>query len=101
MNLKHAFITASGVLLILLAETVCYADSSEARKLVAQGEILPLEDILNRVKQLHEGRILEVELEQKHERLIYEIELITSQGLVWELYFDARSGQLIKSKQDD
>lgn len=101
MSLKSIIIAVSGPLLIMLAVTASYADSSEARKLVEQGEILPLEDIISRVKQLYEGRILEVELEKKHDRLIYEIELITHQGLVWELYFDARSGQLIKSKQDN
>lgn len=101
MTLKHKIITGLSILLLIAAVSNGYADSSTARKLVEQGEILPLEDIIAQAKKLHQGRILEVELENKRQRLVYEIELVNDDGIVWELYFDARSGQLISSKQDD
>lgn len=101
MTLKHKIITGLSTLLLIAAVSNGYADSSTARKLVEQGEILPLEDIIAQAKKLHQGRILEVELEKKRQRLVYEIELVNDDGIVWELYFDARSGQLLSSKQDD
>lgn len=101
MKLKHIIMTVLSTLLFMVAMNSGHADSSMARKLVKQGEILPLEDIIAQVKKIHTGRILEVELEKKHQQLVYEIELITDEGIVWELYFNARTGQLIKSKQDD
>lgn len=101
MKLKHIIMTGLSTLLFMVAMNSGHADSSMARKLVKQGEILPLEDIIAQVKKIHTGRILEVELEKKHQQLVYEIELITDEGIVWELYFNARTGQLIKSKQDD
>ncbi|MCW8957258.1 MAG: PepSY domain-containing protein [Gammaproteobacteria bacterium] len=101
MKLKYIIMSTISILLFIMAMNSSYADSSLARELVQQGEILPLEDIIAQVKTLHQGRILEVELEKKRQRLVYEIELITDKGIVWELYFDARTGQLIKSKQDD
>lgn len=101
MKLKHIIMTVLSTLLFMVAMNSGHADSSMARKLVKQGEILPLEDIIAQVKKIHTGRILEVELEKKHQQLVYEIELITDEGIVWELYFNARTGQLIKSEQDD
>lgn len=101
MKLKRIIITGLSPLLFIVAMNSSHADSSMARKLVTQGEILPLEDIVAQARKIHSGRIIEVELEKKHQRLVYEIELITDEGIVWELYFDARTGQLIKSKQDD
>lgn len=101
LKLKHIIMTGLSTLLFIVTMNSGYADSSLARELVKQGEILPLEDIIVQARALHGGRILEVELEQKHHHLVYEIELITDEGIVWELYFNARTGQLIKSKQDD
>lgn len=90
-----------GTLFCVLYLATSNADQKDARKLVAQGEILSLDQILAEVKKSHQGRILEVELEHKHGRLLYELELIDQNGIVWELYYDAKSGELLKSKQDD
>ena len=73
----------------------------EARSLQQRGAILPLQQILERARRYHEGRVLETELEQKGRRYIYEIELVDDQGQVWELKFDAASGELLKEKQEN
>lgn len=73
----------------------------EARSLQQRGAILPLQQILERARRYHEGRVLETELEQRGERYIYEIELVDDQGQVWELKFDAASGELLKEKQEN
>lgn len=73
----------------------------EVRSLQQRGAILPLQQILERARRYHEGRVLETELEQKGERYIYEIELVDDQGQVWELKFDAASGELLKEKQEN
>ncbi len=39
-----------------------------------------------------------MELEHKQGRLVYELELLDEQGRVWEFYFDAASGEMIKKK---
>ena len=71
------------------------------RSLQQRGAILPLQQILERARRYHEGRVLETELERKGERYIYEIELVDDQGQVWELKFDAASGELLKEKQEN
>ncbi|MCF6280623.1 MAG: PepSY domain-containing protein [Candidatus Polarisedimenticolaceae bacterium] len=70
----------------------------QARALVAAGKILPLQQILNQIEPL--GRLLEVELEFEKGDYIYEIERVDSQGRVWELEFNASSGQLIKQQEE-
>jgi len=66
-----------------------------------EGDILSLEQILEQARQHRPGRVLETELERKGGRYIYEIELLDDGGEVWEMKFDATSGELIKEKQED
>lgn len=76
-------------------------DHEQARRLKEAGQILSLEQILKAAQVEHSGRVLEVELEDEGGRYVYEIELLDERGEVWELYFDAASGELIKRKRDD
>ena len=76
-------------------------DHLQARRLVESGAILPLAQILESVRERWSGRIIEVELETEQGRHIYEIELLDPQGRVWELKFDAVSGRLLKTEEED
>ena len=75
-------------------------DHDEAYELLRSGEILSLENILEISRKQVQGRILEVELEHKNERLIYELEVLDKQGIVWEIKIDASTGTIIKKEQD-
>jgi len=76
-------------------------DHEEAMALRQSGEIVALEQVLGEAMSRHPGaRLLEVELEREHGQLIYEIELLTTAGVVRELTFDARSGQLTSDEVD-
>lgn len=77
------------------------SDHDQARRLRDTGDILPLETLIQRARAERPGRILELKLKEKKGRVLYEIELVDERGIVWEMYFDARSGELLKSKQDD
>ena len=76
-------------------------DQDEALRLRQQGVILPLEQLLQQALDLYPGaKLLEAELEEKHDVYIYEVELLTAEGVVRELDFSATTGQLIKDKED-
>lgn len=77
------------------------SDYDTARQLQQSGDILPLETILQKVQAQHPGKVLEIELEQHHGQLKYEIELLDPQGKVWELEIDPRSGNLLRKKEDN
>ena len=76
-------------------------DQDEALRLRREGLILPLETLIQRAMERYPGaRLLEAELEEEDGRYVYEIELLTTQGVARELEFDARDGRLIKDEED-
>jgi uncharacterized membrane protein YkoI len=76
-------------------------DHEKARRLKEAGRILPLQEVVKKAQAEHPGRVIEVELDDDHGRHVYEIELLDEQGEVWELYFDAATGDLIKHERED
>ncbi|MDF0378434.1 peptidase M4 [Methylophilus sp. YYY-1] len=94
-------------LLIMSTTLACLpqADSGEspanAGRLSAKGKILSLEKISQKARAYKPGEILEVELEKKHGRYVYEIDILDAGSQVWELKLDAKTGQLLKMEQDD
>lgn len=79
-----------------------YESEHEAvRELMRQGDILPLEQILEQARRQHPGRVLETELERERGGYIYEVEMLDDSGEVWELEFDAATGELLKQEQED
>jgi uncharacterized membrane protein YkoI len=76
-------------------------DQDEALRLRQQGVILSLEQLLQQALSLYPGaKLLEAELEEKHDVYIYEVELLTTAGVVRELDLDASTGRLLKDKED-
>jgi uncharacterized membrane protein YkoI len=76
-------------------------DHIEARRLRDSGEILPLEVILKNVRQAHPGKLLEVELDTEDGRIAYEVEILGEDGVVKEIYIDAKTGKLLFAREDD
>ena len=73
----------------------------EALNLRKQGVILPLEQVLQQAMDRYPGaKLLEVELEEKHDVYIYEVELLTLEGVARELHLKADTGELVKDKED-
>ena len=73
-------------------------DQANARRALAAGEILTLEKILAAVERSFKGQVVEVELEREDGRWEYEIELLTSEGNVLELTYDAATARLLETE---
>jgi uncharacterized membrane protein YkoI len=73
-------------------------DHERARRARLSGRAVPLAQVLDTVGATFEGRFLEVELEEEDGRLVYEIELLTPQGNVIELEYDAKSGAFLSAE---
>lgn len=84
------------ILLALLGTTPLdvNADDDHERGLAAReaGRAMPLAELIRRVEAESPGQVLEVELEDEHGRLVYEIKLLRPGGRVVELLYDAASG---------
>ena len=92
---------------MLLAATPRPADASdhddvrrdEVRRAVETGEIRSLADILNAVRGKLPGEVAGVEIEHKDGRWRYEFRVVDGQGRLFEVYIDARNGEIERIKE--
>ncbi len=76
-------------------------DHDRARSLHESGVIVPLEEVVAKVQASYpDSKVLEAKLKGKAPGLVYEIEIVDKAGVVRELYFDARNGVLLRTRQE-
>lgn len=73
----------------------------EARRLVQQGRVLPLAEILERAGSKASGDLLEVELEFDDGAYVYELKILGPDGKVREIEVDAPTGRILDIEDDD
>lgn len=101
--MKRSFFIA-GLLSILFSVTGFARDlnQDEALRLRREGIILPFEQLMLLLQQRYPlATLLEAELEEENGMLIYELEILTAEGVVRELELDARKGSILKDKEDN
>lgn len=77
-------------------------DQDEALRLRREGIIMPFEQLMQHVAQAYpDSTLLEAELEEEDGVLVYEVEILTTAGVVRELELDARDGRVLKDEEDD
>ena len=69
-------------------------DYEACRALVQAGKILSMQELMELVKSLSDGKIIDTRLLQQDDLYIYEMEIAGTDGMVKMLYVDARSGAL-------
>lgn len=95
------------LLLLLFAALALTASArdipqSEARQLTEDGVIISLEKLLKPIyKKYPKARLLDAELEYEQNQYRYEIDIVTEQGIVRELDFNAATGELLRDREDD
>ena len=101
LNARASSRTALALLIFCSAVLARDLDQDEALRLRQQGVILPLEHVLQTALDRYPGaKLLEVELEEKHDVYVYEVELLTVEGVSRELHLKADTGELVKDKED-
>jgi uncharacterized membrane protein YkoI len=86
------------LLLLPLAAQAGLDDHERARRALQAGEVLPLRTILEKANAQFPGDLIEAELEDEHGRMVYELKLISPEGKIMKLHYDARDGSLISVK---
>jgi uncharacterized membrane protein YkoI len=71
----------------------------EVRRAVETGEIHSLADILSTLRGKLPGEVAGVEIEHEGGRWRYEFRVVDSQGRLFEVYVDARSGEIERIKE--
>lgn len=98
-------------MIVILAATafataaVSAGASSNAPSSAPAEKLIPLQQIVKRAQALRPGKLLESEIETwEGTGYVYEVELLDDEGVVWEMYFDARTGRLLETsaeREDD
>lgn len=99
-----AFGAALALAIVVGSGWMACADDDQAAlaaRLAKNGDILPLEQILQRVQAEQPGKVIETEFEYKRGRYIYEVEVLDDKGVVWKLELDAKTGALMRAKQEN
>jgi len=63
-------------------------------------DLLPLEQIIVKAKEVHDGQLIEAELKERHGIDVYETEILDDGGRVWEMHFNARTGKLMQQSEE-
>ena len=75
------------------------SDHERARQALLRGDVLPLTQLLQQLnRQRPGGQVLEVELEQKSGRWVYEIKQLEPGGQLVKIKLDARTGELLPTR---
>jgi uncharacterized membrane protein YkoI len=74
-------------------------DHDAVRHAVERGEIRSLADILAIVRDKLPGAIAGVEIERKNGRWLYEFRAVDGKGRLFEVYVDAKSGEIERIKE--
>ena len=98
--LTRTILTMAATAALLAAPARADDDHERVRAAREAGRILPLAELLARVGAEHRGEVLEVELEDVHGRLVYEIKLLRPGGRLAELLYDAATGEPVTENDD-
>lgn len=96
MRLLIAFLVAA--LAVGAVAPASASDHDRARRAVEEGRILPLKEILARAQAVSPGQVIEAELEDEGGIVIYEIKILTVDGRVMKLSYNAATGELLKTR---
>ncbi|WP_081803399.1 PepSY domain-containing protein [Halotalea alkalilenta] len=92
----------AGLTLIALTWSIAPAraelDQNDALDLTEQGKILPLEEIIAQARHFHQGKLIEAMLEYHAPHYVYRLEILDEHGQVWDVLFDAASGERITTE---
>ena len=79
-------------------------ESKETVEMAAKAKVT-IDQAIKTASEKVPGKVVEAELEKKHDTLVWEVEVVTAENKVMEVHIDAESGAVIdvedeKSKQD-
>lgn len=73
-------------------------DHDRAREALKAGQVMPLRAVLERLEREYPGQVLDIEIEEEHGRLIYEVKLLQNDGRLIKLELDAKTATVLSRK---
>ena len=100
IDLKIEGMTCGGCVKSVMRVLSGVAGVSAADVSLEEGRARPLVEILAQVKDRLGGEVVGVEFERKGDRYVYEFKVVTSGGRLREVYVDALTAEILKSKDE-
>ena len=95
----------AGLILSLVGALPSHAeepgDHDRARRALEAGEILPLKTVLEKVSLDTPGQVMEIEIERRSARWVYEIKVLRPGGALVKLVVDASDGTIVARRGRD
>jgi hypothetical protein len=92
-------------LLVLAPGAMMVADSAfgeEHNKLeMAGAATVTIDEAIKTASAKITGKIIEAELERKHNKLVWEVEIVTAENKVMEVHIDAKTGVVIDVEEEE
>ena len=92
----------AGAVLTATAPPVSHADEherDEVHEAVERGDIRSLADILSAIRDKLPGEVVGVEVERKESRWVYEFRVVDREGRLFEVYVDARTAAIERTRE--
>lgn len=91
-------------MLLLPTAALTVADSAlggEQNKIeMAAAAKVTIDEAIKTASEKIAGKIIEAELERKHDRLVWEVEVLTDENKVMEVHIDAETGAVIDVEEE-
>ena len=91
---------AAGLIFFAFCAMPIYAadrgDHDRARQALEAGEILSLKTVIERIESGAAGQVMDVDLERRHGRWVYEIKLLRPGGALVKLWVNASDGTILE-----
>ncbi|TKS59469.1 MAG: hypothetical protein EWM72_02037 [Nitrospira sp.] len=99
MRQKSPSMLALGMLLLaagtLTAAGAVYGGEKKGKAEMAAAAKVTIDQAIKTASEKVSGKIIEAELEKKHDVIVWEVEVVTAENKVMEVYIDAETGAVI------
>lgn len=74
-------------------------ESKETIEMAAAAKVM-IDQAIKTASEKVSGKVIEVELEKKHDKLVWEVEVVTAENKVMEVHIDAETGAVIDVEEE-
>ncbi|HSL02057.1 MAG TPA: PepSY domain-containing protein [Nitrospiraceae bacterium] len=74
-------------------------ESKETVEMAATAKVT-IDQAIKTASEKVAGKVVEAELEKKHDKLVWEVEVVTAENKVMEVHIDAKSGDVIDVEEE-
>ena len=74
-------------------------ESKETVEMAAKAKVT-IDQAIKTASEKVSGKVVEAELEKKHDKLVWEVEVVTAENKVMEVHIDAESGAVIEVEEE-